>query len=173
MITWQHNQGQAKRFSMNHFIQKSSIWNNLEKEKLKGVFYNLVTPQITPAFEPICLAQKPKEGTFIENYLKYGVGLMNKTYGLTGTIECQKPNKTEKGSYNDHLSVKPVQVIEKLLLAFSKENDIVLDPFMGSGTTAVAAQRTNRKWIGFEKEQHYCNIIQQRLYNATLNEFFT
>jgi DNA modification methylase len=40
---------------------------------------------------------------------------------------------------------------------------LVLDPFLGSGTTAVASEQLNRRWIGIEKEKRYCEIIKERL----------
>jgi site-specific DNA-methyltransferase (adenine-specific)/modification methylase len=53
-------------------------------------------------------------------------------------------------------AVFPEKLVAKLINAFSNENDLVYDPFMGSGTTAVVCEKLNRKWIGSEliKEQH-------------------
>jgi site-specific DNA-methyltransferase (adenine-specific) len=48
----------------------------------------------------------------------------------------------------------------------SVEGDVVLDPFMGSGTTAVACIKTNRKYIGFELDKHYCEIANERIQKA-------
>ncbi|NRG30717.1 DNA-methyltransferase [Niallia circulans] len=64
-----------------------------------------------------------------------------------------------------HPTQKPQEIIEELLRIHSNENDIVLDCFMGSGTTAVAAVRTNRKFIGFETEPSYVEIANKRLDN--------
>lgn len=54
---------------------------------------------------------------------------------------------------------------EHYINILTKENEIVLDPFMGSGTTAEACEKINRKWIGIEIEQKYCDIIIRRLQN--------
>jgi DNA modification methylase len=51
-------------------------------------------------------------------------------------------------------------------MALIKENDVVLDPFMGSGTTAIAAIRNGRQFIGFEKEQSYFDAAQIRIKKA-------
>ena len=62
-----------------------------------------------------------------------------------------------------HPSAKPLDLIEYLLLSFSEKNDIVLDPFLGSGSTCVVAERLNRKWIGIEISEEYCKIAQKRI----------
>lgn len=171
MITWQHNQGQPKSFKLNHFIEKKKCTNE-EKIRLLEQLDGWVTPQITPTFESICISQKPKEGTFLDNFQQYGVGLMRQSTGLRGTILESKPRKSEKGDYNDHTSVKPLKVIEQLIETFTQINGLILDPFMGSGTTAVAAQRLGRRWVGFEREPHYCDIARQRLNGKTVEQFF-
>lgn len=62
-----------------------------------------------------------------------------------------------------HVTPKPVELIENIIEHSSNENDTVLDCFMGSGTTAIAAINTGRNYIGFEKEEKYYNIIQERI----------
>jgi DNA modification methylase len=64
---------------------------------------------------------------------------------------------------SEHKAIYPVYLIEKILNMFTFDNDIILDPFMGSGTTAVACQNLNRRFIGFELEQRYVDIANQRL----------
>ncbi len=62
-----------------------------------------------------------------------------------------------------HPTQKPVEVIEKLITDSTKEGDLVLDCFMGSGTTAVAAKKLNRNFIGFEIQEKYITISENRL----------
>lgn len=62
-----------------------------------------------------------------------------------------------------HATEKPVDLMEDLIVNSTNEGDIILDPFMGSGTTCVAAKRTNRTYVGFEIEQKYFDIAKQRL----------
>ena len=62
-----------------------------------------------------------------------------------------------------HISQKPLSFIEKLVANSSKENEIVLDPFMGSGTTLRAAKDLGRRAIGIEIEEKYCEIAVKRL----------
>lgn len=66
-------------------------------------------------------------------------------------------------SKNNHPTVKPIALMSWLIKLISKENDIVLDPFAGSGTTLVAAKMLNRKYIGIEKETEYVKIAEARL----------
>ena len=75
----------------------------------------------------------------------------------------KKPTKTEKGNFNTHLSVKPVELVEHLIQLFTKRGATILDPFMGSGTTAIAAVKCDRKYIGFDINQEYVDISNKRL----------
>jgi DNA modification methylase len=62
-----------------------------------------------------------------------------------------------------HPTQKPLQVISRLLSTFTREDALVLDPFMGSGTTLVAARNLGRRAIGIEIDERYCEIAVQRL----------
>jgi adenine-specific DNA methylase/DNA modification methylase len=64
-----------------------------------------------------------------------------------------------------HPTQKPLDLLEYLVKTFSNEGDIVLDNCMGSGTTAVACLNTNRKYIGFEKEEKYYKVCMERIKN--------
>ena len=63
----------------------------------------------------------------------------------------------------DHPTQKPEKLIAKLILASSQEGDLILDPFLGSGTTAVVAQKLGRQFIGIEREEEYCCLALKRL----------
>lgn len=63
----------------------------------------------------------------------------------------------------DHPTQKPEKLIAKLLLASTREGDLVLDPFLGSGTTAAAARKLNREFTGIEIEEEYCLLALKRL----------
>jgi site-specific DNA-methyltransferase (adenine-specific) len=63
----------------------------------------------------------------------------------------------------DHPTQKPLEIIERMIKASCPINGTVLDPFMGSGTTAVAAHRLKRHFVGFEINPDYCEIIRRRL----------
>ena len=67
-----------------------------------------------------------------------------------------------------HFAVFPEKIPEYCILAGTKKGDVVLDPFMGSGTTAVVAKRLFRKWVGIELNPDYAEIINQRTGQETL-----
>lgn len=67
------------------------------------------------------------------------------------------------GDMQWHQNEKPVELIERAIVKSSSESDIILDPFMGSGTTAVACIRTNRHFIGFEIDPQYHAIAEKRI----------
>jgi site-specific DNA-methyltransferase (adenine-specific)/modification methylase len=62
-----------------------------------------------------------------------------------------------------HPTQKPEKLLELIIKASSNENDIVLDPFFGTGTTGVVAQRLNRNWIGIENNADYIKMAKKRL----------
>lgn len=64
---------------------------------------------------------------------------------------------------NHHPTVKPLKLMSYLITLFSREGDVVLDPFVGSGTTCVAAKKLNREYIGIERETEYVEIAEARL----------
>lgn len=65
--------------------------------------------------------------------------------------------------HGKHPTQKPECLLERILLASTKKGQIVLDPFMGSGTTCVVAKKLKRKYIGIEKEEQYFNIAKKRI----------
>jgi len=64
---------------------------------------------------------------------------------------------------DQHPTVKPIKLMNKIIEIHSNRGDIVLDPFLGSGTTAVACERLNRRWIGIEISEEYCEIAKARI----------
>lgn len=65
-----------------------------------------------------------------------------------------------------HPTIKPLNITEKIIRNSSKENNTVLDPFMGSGTTGVACINTNRDFIGIELDKKYYKIAEERINSA-------
>ena len=179
---WLYTQNQAKAMGVDHFIGKMDI-DAETKEKLKEKLNGWKTPQIKSCFEPIAMAQKPTDETYLKNMLKYEVGLFNTNVRIGNnmypanvftvdninelidkTFLLPKPTKKEKGEYNDHKTVKPLAVCEYLikLSAFAKDA-IILDPFVGSGTTAVAAKKLGKNYIGIDANEKYVKISERRL----------
>lgn len=63
----------------------------------------------------------------------------------------------------DHPAQKPEKLIAKLVLASSRMGDVILDPFLGSGTTSVVARKLGRRFVGIEKDEEYCLLAERRL----------
>jgi len=82
-------------------------------------------------------------------------------------------NINTKPYKNAHFAVYPPELIEPCIKAGSEKNDIILDPFMGSGTTAMVAKSLGRDYIGCELHEDYGNLIQERVNNrkGTLEQF--
>ena len=184
MINWTYTQSMPKGMSISHVIDKMKI-SEEEKVSLKEEYKDYKTPQIRSCFEPICVAMKPiGKLTFIQNELQFKTGLLD--FSQKVGIDCDrvpaniitteefnesydknflvsKPGKAEKGDNNTHITVKPIALMEHLVKLFSKKDALVVDPFLGSGTTALACKNTDRNCIGVELNKEYYEICLKRL----------
>jgi len=70
-----------------------------------------------------------------------------------------------------HPTQKPLAIIDRIIKVSSPKNGIVLDPFMGSGTTAISCIRNSRQYTGFEVNKDYCKMIQKRIIKENNNLF--
>ncbi len=180
---WLYTQNQPKAMSLHHFINKTNKPEE-EKQKLNSKFKEWKTPQVKSCYEPIAMAQKPIEGTYLENSIKYNVSLINTkikqgqnkdmfasnimtseyiNHKIDKVFLVDKPKENEKGSFNNHKTVKPLSLFRYLISLTTKPKSIVLDPFIGSGTTAIACRELNRKFIGVEINKQYIDISTTRL----------
>lgn len=89
----------------------------------------------------------------------YGEYNTKRKYYVTPT------NKADKDTWG-HPTIKPIDIIQNLIINSSQPGDIILDPFLGSGTTCVAAMNTHRHYIGFELDETYFDIACKRLDEA-------
>jgi len=88
-------------------------------------------------------------------------GAAHKWYGnfdKSTIIECNKPPRN-----GEHPTMKPIELLEKVLNNSSQSNDLVLDLFLGSGSTMVAAHQLKRKCYGMELDPKYCQVIIDRM----------
>jgi len=76
---------------------------------------------------------------------------------------CPKPSVREKGEFNTHVSVKPLKLMAHLCRLITPPGGLILDPFVGSGSTLVAAQSEGFRSIGIERESEYIPLIERRL----------
>ena len=90
---------------------------------------------------------------------------LRRNWFIVNTANTSK--KSENNPRNFHPSAKDVSAFEFLLCLLSNEGDVVLDPFLGSGTTAIACERLNRRWIGIEINEAFCEVAKQRILKET------
>ncbi len=76
------------------------------------------------------------------------------------SIPSLKGASTEKAG---HPSQKPLALIERIILSSSAPGEMVIDPFSGSGTTAIAARKHGRNWLGIELSKEYCALSRKRI----------
>lgn len=105
---------------------------------------------------------------FIVRVYDYGTGL-NKL-STNSFYDRVKDIKPLSGKSKIHPVQKPIELITQFLELSSKEGDVVLDAFMGSGTTGIACINTNRKFIGIELDENYYNIACKRVEEAMNNK---
>ncbi|MFO1485595.1 MAG: site-specific DNA-methyltransferase [Verrucomicrobiaceae bacterium] len=164
------------RLTQQHQFHDLIIWD-------RAVGYNERRDSFTPQYEMILVLRKsdkvkfnkdavrvPYDAETIELYLKdkrYKDKTARKAHlesGKFATNILRVPSL--KGASKEkcgHPSQKPVDLIEKLIACSTDEGDLVLDPFLGSGTTAAAAKKLGRHWIGIECDPAYIQITEQRL----------
>jgi len=123
-----------------HFI-KSLVWD--KGNKIMGQYY-------MSQFEYIL-------------FLRKGAGKMINNCGTSDILSVPNKKTKDKNGDNIHDTEKPVKLMQVLIENSSQSGDIILDPFIGSGTTAVAALKTKRKIIGYELEEKYYNMAIKRM----------
>ena len=168
MLAW-------KKKSAHHRAQRVSVVferRGLDEAAAKWNGWRL--GNLAPIFEPIAWFMKPYciGGTISDNVLEHGVGAMNvqacQAHGVGAT------NVLEFGFMKEeqriHEAQKPIGLVSFLINLTTQEGQTVLDPFMGSGTTAIAAQRLNRHFIGFEAVEKFCAAANGRLRNRNRSE---
>lgn len=104
-------------------------------------------------------------------YFRKGGYCAPPTYESAKTVFTQPINIEDKEKYG-HPTIKPLNIIETLVANSSHKGDIVFDPFMGSGTTCVAAIKKKRRYIGFELLEKYYKIAEERIDEAKYDKSF-
>lgn len=123
-----------------HFI-KSLVWD--KGNKIMGQYY-------MSQFEYILFFRK-------------GKGIKINHCGTSDILSVPNKKLKDSNGKNLHDTEKPVELMKILIDNSSKENDIVLDPFMGIGSTGVAAKELNRRFVGIEIDETYFNIAKRRI----------
>jgi site-specific DNA-methyltransferase (adenine-specific) len=121
---------------------------------------NLSCRYFTHATETLIWAARDKKSRHTFNYKL--MKETNRGKQMKSVWEIKPPESWEK-RFGKHPTQKPVALLERILLASSNEGDLVLDPFSGSGTTAITALRTCRTAVGLELSYEYLTLTVQRL----------
>lgn len=121
---------------------------------------NLSCRYFTHSTEIILWAAKNKSS---KHYFNYDLmKSMNQGKQMRNVWEISPPSAKEK-KFGKHPTQKPIELLRRIILASTKENDLVVDPFCGSSTTGVVALTLNRKYVGIDVEEEYLNLSQKRL----------
>ncbi|MBN8422265.1 MAG: site-specific DNA-methyltransferase [Verrucomicrobia bacterium] len=164
------------RLSQQHQFHDLIIWD-------RAVGYDERRDSFTPQYEMILVLRKgdqvkfnkdavriPYDAATIELYLRdkrYKDKAARRAHlesGKYATNILRVPSL--KGISKEkcgHPSQKPLNLIDKLIACSTDAGDLVIDPFLGSGTTAAAAKKLKRKWLGIEKDSNYFKIAKRRL----------
>lgn len=121
---------------------------------------NLACKTFTHSTETILWAKKD----FKKNKYTFNYDLMkelndNKQMKDVWTTSLTKPSEKKQGK---HPTQKPLEILDRIILASTKENDLILDPFCGSSTTGISATKLNRKYIGIDNEKEYLDLSIKR-----------
>jgi len=140
----------SSRFNLKNIIveqKRNMVVTTWDREKL----------QIQ--WEPIFYAIKGKPARIEMTKRKFETKITVGDVWITTTPQSNFRGNLKK----EHPCQKSVKICEKAILLQSNKNDIILDPFLGSGTTAVACKELGRKYIGIELKQEYIDIANKRL----------
>jgi len=108
-------------------------------------------------------AGKSEKNKGCEGISKKARSTANKMMGQSGEMKTGSGNDRTTEFHNNHPTVKPVKLMSYLITLGSRPDDIIYDPFCGSGTTLIAAEITRRKWIGSELSPEYHKIAEERI----------
>ena len=167
-----------KNFRYEWIWEKNKATGHLNAKKMPMkahenicIFYKKLStynPQKTIGHKPINVV-KPKSNIPVPKVTR-NYGHVSKTFGNDGTTTDRYPRTIQRFSVvnNDdpikwHPTQKPIELMEYFIKTYTNEGDLVLDNCMGSGTTGVACVRTNRKFIGIEKDEKYFNLASNRI----------
>ena len=139
---------------LDYFVkEKKCNWNLLTWHKSNPV--------------PACGNKYLTDTEFILFFREKGVKIYGE-YKRKFTYYVTPLNQKDKKAYG-HPTIKPLDMVSNFIINSSQEGDIVFDPFMGSGTTAVAAMKCNRNFLGYELNPDYYEICNKRIEEASEN----
>ena len=151
----------AKIQDLGFWILNDVIWNkNNPMPNFRGT-------RFTNAHETLIWASKDKNSKYTFNY--QSLKCLNDDLQIRSTWNlpiCNGNERLKENGKKVHSTQKPESLLHRILLASSNKNDLILDPFLGSGTTAVVAKKLGRIFYGIEKDKKYFDAANKRLKNT-------
>ena len=148
--------------NLDYWILNDVIW------KKNNPMPNFKCTRFTNAHETLIWASKNKNSKYTFNY--QSLKCLNDDLQMRSDWSlpiCNGKERIKKNGKKIHSTQKPESLLHRILLASTHKNDLICDPFLGTGTTAVVAKKLNRNYFGIEKEKKYFNVACQRLKNTT------
>ncbi|MCD7802128.1 MAG: site-specific DNA-methyltransferase [Clostridiales bacterium] len=143
----------------------------------RNAFPNLAGRRLTASHETILWCNKggkKREYYFDYEYSKTGDfsydSLKAPGKQMRTVWDISNNKSKEELAFGKHPTQKPIRILKRMIKLASKEGDLMLIPFSGSGSECVAAKMTGRKYIGIEIDSDYCDIARTRLQNVEENE---
>ena len=143
------------------WILNDVIWNK------SNPMPNFRGTRFTNAHETLIWASKSEKSKYTFNY--QSLKCLNDDLQMRSTWNLPICNGNERLKHNGkkiHSTQKPEALLHRIILASSSKNDFILDPFLGSGTTAVVSKKLGRNYFGIEKEKKYYEAVCKRLKNT-------
>jgi len=155
----------SKIQDLGFWILNDVIWNkNNPMPNFRGT-------RFTNAHETLIWASKDKNSKYTFNY--QSLKCLNDDLQMRSTWNfpiCNGNERLKEKGKKVHSTQKPEALLHRILLASSNKNDTILDPFLGSGTTAVVAKKLGRNFFGIEREKTYFEAATKRLKNTKIIE---
>ncbi len=147
--------------NLNYWILNDIIWRK------KNPMPNFKGTRFTNAHETLIWASKNKKSKYTFNYqsLKCLNDDLQMRSDWTFAI-CNGKERLKKNGKKVHSTQKPEALLHRIILASTNKNDLILDPFLGTGTTAVVAKKLGRKYFGIEKDKKYFEFAHERINKA-------
>ncbi|WP_440654814.1 site-specific DNA-methyltransferase [Candidatus Pelagibacter sp. HIMB1506] len=144
--------------NLGFWILNDVIWNkNNPMPNFRGT-------RFTNAHETLIWASKSEKSKYTFNY--QSLKCLNDDLQMRSNWSlpiCSGSERLKKNGKKIHSTQKPESLLHRILLATSNKNDLVLDPFLGSGTSAAVAKKLGRNYFGIEKEKNYFKAAEERL----------
>ncbi|MGM0968597.1 MAG: DNA-methyltransferase [Bacillota bacterium] len=172
MLSWERDKAPHRAQNI------SSVYKRRNDEQNAKEWGGWRVANLRPIFEPILWFQKPYPTgrTLADNIISNGVGAWNEKALAKYSLNVDALNQSNmikvdvlKSDRGLHPTQKPLNLMKLLIELVTKEGQIILDPFCGSGTTLLAAKETKRNYIGFESIPEIYNVAKDRLIKTEEN----